>query len=425
MSVRTYWHAFLSVLDNIKVILQTNHYCQCVQFGDSEFEHILDKPLIFDADGYIYYQEDLVHEHSHFTIKSIGEHYLEQHKQIQSGPIIESPQTAKNLHQHIQKIIHPKLNEQEHQQTNTPNIDKILKKNLSNIPNETLDQLSKTYQVSLDEHNNNSMNISSQTSLLGAKSQSIQFLNQNSNQSVISLGQVNKPPPVQQNHQAGIKQTKNQQNSIIENNQISSRTPYFSSDSSKDKSPMKIKHNNILSCLSPTQRFKVQPEAMNELKSYANCKSIQEIEIRVKEWKKVWNSDVNLRELSKYEFIFECAQHENCVFSFKYFYMPSEKSFKFRVNRGYHSQAKVKLDYSRDYQYNVRTLAKNERVRSPVGSPFDKISTNKFDNRKSVQKMIASSRADLLDQYLYEDDNKSTNPNDPSFLAQNQESHQN
>ncbi len=78
-------------------------------------------------------------------------------------------------------------------------------------------------------------------------------------------------------------------------------------------------------------------------------------------WQQKYGQEVKLKQYGELEYQYECAIHDNCIFAFKFTEIPDEEyqsacggigpKFKFRLNRGYHQFARVKLNYCRDYQY--------------------------------------------------------------------------
>ena len=78
---KTFWRNNTSVRDNLRLILEHNHYCQCVQFASGgKGGHVLERPVITDANGYIYYEEELVKQGEQYTIKSMDEYLSDQQR---------------------------------------------------------------------------------------------------------------------------------------------------------------------------------------------------------------------------------------------------------------------------------------------------------------------------------------------------------
>ena len=80
IQVKTFWYLCLPLQDNLRLVLDTNHFCQCVQFAAQKTvnKHVMDKPLIMDSEGYLYYHEELVTENQHYVVKSMDQFFLEQ-----------------------------------------------------------------------------------------------------------------------------------------------------------------------------------------------------------------------------------------------------------------------------------------------------------------------------------------------------------
>ena len=66
------------------------------------------------------------------------------------------------------------------------------------------------------------------------------------------------------------------------------------------------------------------------------------------EWQVAYQQTIRMKRYGQNEYHYECAMHENCIFAFKFLALGGG-NFKFRLSRGYHQSAKVKLTYSRDY----------------------------------------------------------------------------
>jgi hypothetical protein len=75
MKVKTHWHAGLTVQDNLRQILVSNHYCMCPEM--TQPRHTMERPILIDAHGYIYNQADLVTENGHFSVKTFAEYQRE------------------------------------------------------------------------------------------------------------------------------------------------------------------------------------------------------------------------------------------------------------------------------------------------------------------------------------------------------------
>jgi hypothetical protein len=106
------------------------------------------------------------------------------------------------------------------------------------------------------------------------------------------------------------------------------------------------------------------------------------------------------------EYQYECAMHDNCIFAFKFTLLP-EGYFRFRLNRGYHQCARVKLNYCRDYQYMQRksqedsnnyVAPRKRKRRKPSESPYieeegeveepDKISVQKSSSGRGSERGV-------------------------------------
>lgn len=85
--------------------------------------------------------------------------------------------------------------------------------------------------------------------------------------------------------------------------------------------------------------MKLDFDSIEELKSIANsCNTINEIEARMVFWQQKFDQRVSLKQYGSSEFQYECAMHDNCIFSFKFTRAPPIEGgrFKFRINRSYH-----------------------------------------------------------------------------------------
>jgi hypothetical protein len=92
--VKTHWHSSLSVTDNLKLILDQNHYCSCLMYGSTtatQEKHVMERPIIADSNGFIYYQSDLMQEGSHYVVKTLDEYQREQHLLQLKPPSLYQP----------------------------------------------------------------------------------------------------------------------------------------------------------------------------------------------------------------------------------------------------------------------------------------------------------------------------------------------
>jgi len=142
-----------------------------------------------------------------------------------------------------------------------------------------------------------------------------------------------------------------------------------------------------------SSKLRLDPDAIEDLKRIAaQAHSVEDIECRMADWQAAYQQSIRMKRYGPNEYNYECAMHDNCIFAFKFLSLGAG-NFKFRLSRGYHQSAKVKLTYSRDYSQRrshkkrmprpTQALVEPDQISLEKSSDEDQLSQLSFTNGNS------------------------------------------
>ena len=132
-----------------------------------------------------------------------------------------------------------------------------------------------------------------------------------------------------------------------------------------------------------SSKLRLDPDAIEDLKRIGvQSHALEDLESRMTDWQVRYQQTIRMKRYGSQEYHYECAMHENCIFAFKFLWLGAH--FKFRLSRGYHQSAKVKLTYSRDYSQRRGHKKRLPRPTQALVEP-DQISLEKSSDEELSQ----------------------------------------